>query len=124
MADARSTAIDDADLDDRAAQPALRHRVRCARGHMRMIRFVPLRRRVRDSIARFTRDARATVLIEMAFAIPFLVLVGFGGLEIANLTLTQTRISQIGLNAADNASRLADGRSEEHTSALQSLMRH
>src|SRR3546814_10502966 len=70
MADARSTAIDDADPDDRAAQPALRHRVRCARGHMRMIRFVPLRRRVRDSIARFTRDARATVLIEMAFAIP------------------------------------------------------
>jgi len=74
-----------------------------------MIRFVPLRRRVRDSIARFTRDARATVLIEMAFAIPFLVLVGFGGLEIANLTLTQTRISQIGLNAADNASRIAAG---------------
>src|SRR3546814_5511980 len=68
-----------------------------------------LRRRVRDSIARFTRDARATVLIEMAFAIPFLVLVGFGGLEIANLTLTQTRISQIGLNAADNASRIAAG---------------
>jgi hypothetical protein len=45
----------------------------------------------------------------MAFAIPFLVLVGFAGLEIANLTLTHTRVSQIGLNTADNASRIAAG---------------
>lgn len=68
-----------------------------------------LRRRLRARFVRFARDARATVLIEMAFAIPFLVLVGFGGLEIANLTLTQTRVSQIGLSAADNASRIASG---------------
>src|SRR3546814_20843494 len=45
----------------------------------------------------------------MAFAIPFLVLVGFGGLEIANLTLTHTRVSQLGLNTADNAARIAAG---------------
>lgn len=74
-----------------------------------MTRLAHLRRRVRFAIARLARDVAATVLIEMAFAIPFLVLVGFGGMEIANLTLTQTRISQIGLNAADNASRIATG---------------
>lgn len=59
--------------------------------------------------ARLVRDSRAAVLVEMAFAIPFLVLVGFAGLEIANLTLVNTRISQIGLSAADNASRIAFG---------------
>src|SRR3546814_15503177 len=76
---------------------------------MHMIAPFRLRRRARLAIARFTRDARATVLIEMAFAIPFLVLVGFGGIEIANLTLTQTRVSQIGLSAAANASRNPSG---------------
>lgn len=45
----------------------------------------------------------------MAFAIPLLVLIGFGGLEIANLTLVNTQISQIGLSVADNASRIAAG---------------
>lgn len=58
---------------------------------------------------RFARDSRATVLIEAAFAIPLLVLVGFAGMEIANLTLAHTRVSQIGLSAADNASRIAVG---------------
>lgn len=58
---------------------------------------------------RFARDRRATVLIEMGFAIPFLVFVGFAGMEVANLTLVNTRISQIGLSAADNASRIAFG---------------
>lgn len=69
----------------------------------------PIVRRGRTAIRRFARNARATVMIEMAFAIPFLVLVGFGGLEIANLTLVNTRISQIGLSVADNASRIAAG---------------
>ena len=68
-----------------------------------------LRRRIRVAIAHFVRNVRAAVIIEMALVIPFLVLVGFGGLEIANLTLTNTRISQLGLNTADNASRIATG---------------
>ena len=68
-----------------------------------------LSRRLRVSIARFARDNRATVIVEMAFAIPFLVLVGFAGLEIANLTLINTRVSNLGLTAADNASRIAFG---------------
>lgn len=59
--------------------------------------------------ARLLRERRGAVMIEMAFAIPFLVLVGFAGMEIANLTLVNTRISQMGLSAADNASRIAVG---------------
>ncbi|WP_414712723.1 hypothetical protein [Sphingopyxis sp.] len=66
-------------------------------------------RRVRIAIRRVARDARAAVMIEMAFAIPLLALLGCGGLEIANLTLVNTRISQIGLSVADNASRIAAG---------------
>ena len=63
----------------------------------------------RIAAARLLRNRRGAVMIEMAFAIPFLVLVGFAGMEIANLTLVNTRISQIGLSAADNASRIAFG---------------
>jgi hypothetical protein len=65
--------------------------------------------RARIAIRRLARNARAAVIIEMAFAIPLLALIGFGGLEIANLTLVNTRISQIGLSVADNASRIAAG---------------
>lgn len=60
---------------------------------------------------RLVRDRRASVMIEMAFCIPFMALLGFGGLEMANLTLAHTRISQIGLTTADNASRIAVGSS-------------
>ncbi len=58
---------------------------------------------------RLVRDSRAVVMIEMAFTIPFLILIGFAGLEIANLTLANTRVSNIALSAADNASRIAFG---------------
>lgn len=71
-----------------------------------MIGFV---HRIRGASTRLLRERRATVMIEMAFSIPFLVLVGFGGIEVANLTMSTTRISQIGLSAADNASRIAYG---------------
>jgi hypothetical protein len=65
--------------------------------------------RTRIAARRLARNARGVVMIEMAFAIPILVLIGFGGLEIANLTLVNTRISQIGLSVADNAARIAAG---------------
>lgn len=67
--------------------------------------------RIRMVMTRFWRDCRAALVIEMAFVIPLFVLIGFAGVEIANLTLTYTKISQIGLSAADNASRIAFGSS-------------
>lgn len=68
-----------------------------------------LRRARRRIVTRLARDRRASVMLEMAFCIPMLVFVGFGGLEMANLTMVNTRISQIGLSAADNAARIANG---------------
>ncbi|ALC10383.1 TadE/TadG family type IV pilus assembly protein [Sphingopyxis sp. 113P3] len=65
--------------------------------------------RVRATATRLARETGGAVFVEMAFTVPFLVLIGFAGLEIANLTLVNTRISQIGLSAADNASRIAFG---------------
>lgn len=76
-----------------------------------MTRRTPLFCRLRGVARRLVREVRAVVMIEMAFAIPLLVLIGFAGLEIANLTLMNTRVSQMGLAAADNASRIAAGSS-------------
>lgn len=58
---------------------------------------------------RLLGDSRATVMVEMAFCVPILALIAFGGIEMSNLTLVNTRISQISLNTADNASRIAFG---------------
>ena len=63
----------------------------------------------RAIMRRLRRDRRGAVLVEMAFTVPLLVLLGFGGIEIANLVLVHTRVSQIALGAADNASRIATG---------------
>ncbi len=64
---------------------------------------------MRAIVRRLRRDRRGAVLVEMAFTVPLLVLLGFGGIEIANLVLVHTRVSQIALGAADNASRIATG---------------
>jgi hypothetical protein len=76
---------------------------------MQMTRNFPLVRRARILTRRLARNARGAVIIEMAFTIPLLVLIGCGGFEMANLTLVNTRVSQLGLSVADNASRIASG---------------
>jgi hypothetical protein len=74
-----------------------------------IIRFLAFRKARLVRRFRLLRDQRATVMIEMAFCIPLMILLGFGGLEMASLTLANTRISQIGLSTADNAARIAIG---------------
>lgn len=70
---------------------------------------------MRPSLSRLRRligrnsDNRGVAMVEMAYTLPIMLLVGFGGLEIANLTLANTRMSQIALTAADNAARIASG---------------
>lgn len=54
-------------------------------------------------------DLRAVVMVEMALVLPLLIFMGLAGLELVNLTVTHTRISQLALTAADNASRIAVG---------------
>src|SRR3546814_13463571 len=84
MEDAWAAAIQDAHLGDAAAQPAVRRRRRSVGGDVRMTPLFRLRRRTRIAARHLARSTRGAVMLEMAFAIPFLVLVGFGGLEIAN----------------------------------------
>lgn len=60
-------------------------------------------------VARLARDVSAVAMIEVAFCVPILALIGFGGIEYANLLLSGTRVNQIGLSAADNAARIAYG---------------
>lgn len=74
-----------------------------------MTGLIDFRRQMRRTVRRLAQSNRGSVMLEMAFSIPFLILVGFGGLEIANLTLAHTRVSQLGLNTADNAARIAAG---------------
>lgn len=62
-----------------------------------------------QAVEHFARDVSAVVLIEVAFCVPILALIGFGGIEYANLLLSGTRVNQIGLSAADNAARIAFG---------------
>jgi hypothetical protein len=75
---------------------------------MQMIAFLRRAKARADGLA---RDVGGAILVEMAFAMPLLIGIGFAGMEIANLTLTTTRVSQMGLSAADNASRIAFGSS-------------
>lgn len=65
-------------------------------------------RRLRQLFGRRSDD-RGVVIIELAYTLPLVMLVGFGGMEMANLTLANTRISQLTLSVADNASRVASG---------------
>lgn len=66
-------------------------------------------RRIQTALRALWRDSRAAVMVEMAFTIPFLVTVGLAGIELGNLALVHTRVSQLGLQTADNAARIAAG---------------
>lgn len=76
---------------------------------MRLIPFFSPMRGAARRLGQLARECRAVVMVEVAFAVPLLVVIGFGGIEVANVTLVHTRISQIALGAADNASRIAFG---------------
>jgi hypothetical protein len=47
-------------------------------------------------------------LIEFALSLPLLILLGFGGLELANYILTYQRLSEIAMTVADNAGRVRE----------------
>ena len=55
---------------------------------------------------RFLGDTNAVAFIEFAIVLPVLLTLGLFGAEIARLSSTNMRISQIALSVADNASRL------------------
>lgn len=53
-------------------------------------------------------DLRATALMETAFLLPTLLLVGLGGMELTNLAVANMRVGQLASALADNASRVSE----------------
>jgi len=51
------------------------------------------------------RDDSAVALIEFAYSLPFLMILGLGGVETANYSVTHMRVSALAVSLADNASR-------------------
>lgn len=66
-----------------------------------MIAAAPLFRRLRGLL----RDESAVALVEFAYSLPLLMTVGLGGVEVANYSITNMRVSQMAISLADNASR-------------------
>jgi len=56
--------------------------------------------------ARLRRNISGLALIEFAYTLPIFLGLGFYGVEVANLAITQMKMSQVALNMADNASRI------------------
>lgn len=67
-------------------------------------RLAPIRR-LKQTLGALRRDTSAVAFIEFAYALPFLTVLGLGGVEIANFSITHMRVSQIAVSLADNASR-------------------
>jgi len=57
-------------------------------------------------LCRFTRDTSGVAFTEFALALPVLLTLGLGGLEVAHYALATQECSQIAMTAADNASRV------------------
>lgn len=55
---------------------------------------------------RLCSDRSGLALIEFAITLPIFTGLGFYGVEVSNLAITQMKMSQIALNMADNASRI------------------
>lgn len=63
---------------------------------------------LRDLARRLRRDERGVQLVEFAVALPVLLTLGLGGIELANYTIASIRCSQISMMVADNAGRVRD----------------
>ncbi len=51
------------------------------------------------------KDSAGATIIEFTFALPMLLTLGFGGVELANYVRLHQLISQVGVNVTDNGSR-------------------
>jgi hypothetical protein len=60
----------------------------------------------RPILRRLLRDRSGLALIEFAYTLPIVLGISCYSIELANLALTNLRVSQIALNLADNASRV------------------
>ncbi|PCD01605.1 tight adherence protein TadE [Sphingomonas spermidinifaciens] len=66
-------------------------------------------RPVRHFLRRLAAARDGVIIIEYAFYLPILLLLGLSGAEITNYIITRMRISQLALHLADNAARIGTG---------------
>lgn len=62
----------------------------------------------RNHMKQLLRDRSGLALIEFAFSLPILLVLGLGGFELANYTVTHMRMSQLAISLADNTSRFKE----------------
>lgn len=67
---------------------------------------ISLRRRAANRLRKLGADRSGNAVLEFAFALPILVLVGMYGTELAYMATVNMQISQVAMSVADNASRL------------------
>ncbi len=61
--------------------------------------------RTRRFLRRLRRSRTAASAIEFALLAPLMTTMGLGAIELANMAITYTRVSQVAIQIADNASR-------------------
>src|SRR4029079_7161868 len=62
-------------------------------------------RRLRGFFARLDENQSGVTIIEFAYSLPILMVLGFTGVETANLAVANMRVSQFAMTVADNLSR-------------------
>jgi len=67
-----------------------------------------------DVARRIPSCNEGVAMTEAAFAMPILLLLIFGGMEIAHMAMTHLRLNQIAITVADNAGRVRTGMDESN----------
>lgn len=63
---------------------------------------------LRSCLRGLRSDRSGVALIEFAYVLPILLVLGVGGLELSNLAVMNLRVSQAAMHIGDNASRIGD----------------
>ena len=70
------------------------------------MKMTSFKNRIAPFIDRLKSNQSGVAMLELAGALPFFVALSVGGLEIANMSLSNMRISQMAMMVADNAGRV------------------
>lgn len=61
---------------------------------------------MRHKLRRLRDESSGLAFVEFAYMLPIMMVLGLGGIELANLAVANMRVSQIALSVADNVSRV------------------
>lgn len=82
------------------------------------MKIIASRAQSRHLCSRLAADNRGVALIEFAFSMPVILILGLTGVETANYAIAHQRASQIAVMTADNASRLRTQMTESYVNQL------